>query len=356
MDRVVSVTLGRPFGLQDEDIEIECFSPADDSNILPDRILPHRQLTVPPIAVPLHIVALRKIAGHIFQEVYSNRNSQLPQSEKDGIIHSLHQQLIEWRRNMPFPLPDSRALRVPHLTTQWFDLNYHTHLIMIYRPSPLCPVSTVEKVSILADAAAMALRQMSIMRSNQCLSFNWLNLFSLFTTTLALIYAITAQPQSLSQYLDSSSALDDLRLAAEILSTFGRRFPSALKYHSMVSDVISRLESHLPAAGHVPASRAPQSAVSTPFGSRGVDRFGPGTSSSTCHTSQEAEEASTSSAYQGFQSELSLGFQLSNTNGSFDDFAAQDLVSGFDLAGSGMLGGDDDLFRFFDDEEGNEQN
>lgn len=147
---------------------------------------------------------------------------------------------------MPFPLPNhTQTLRVPHLSTIWFDLNYHNHVIMIYRPSPLCPSITIEKVTILADAAAMSIRHVATMHRQQRFAFNWSNLFTVFSSILALIYTITTQPEPISAYLQRSDGLADLRLAADILKMFGERTPSALKYREMVLDVISRLESHL---------------------------------------------------------------------------------------------------------------
>ncbi|KAI9745107.1 MAG: hypothetical protein M1818_001385 [Claussenomyces sp. TS43310] len=358
MDRLVSITLGRPFGLRDEDIEIEPFAAADDCNILQDRILPHEGLTLPATAVPLHILSLRKLAGEIFQEIYSNRNVSLSQPDRDSIIRKLHEQLIDWRRGMPFPLPESQTLRVPHLSTTWFDLNYHNHVIMLYRPSPLCPVITVEKVTILADAAMMSIRHISTMHRQQKYAFNWLNLFSLFTSTLALIYSITVQPNPISSYLQESDSLTDLRLAAHLLHTFGKKFPSALKYQSMVQEVIARLESHLPL--HLSISPSGQADA---YDIRGLEQQQrPGTSPGTTETAypsfftaQIAHEniknlasnarSSNHSAEAGdlpslslnppaIMNNLPLAVQLSHTSGLFDDFAAQDLVSGFDTTGS----------------------
>ncbi|KAI9734358.1 MAG: hypothetical protein M1834_002464 [Cirrosporium novae-zelandiae] len=245
MDRVVSLSLGRPLGIRDEDIEIEPFSDVDDENILPDIVLPQQSLKVSTMAVPLHILALRKIAGEIFERVYSNRSRSTSPTERDIILKGIHEKLIDWRRNMPFPLPQSRSLGVPHLTTNWFDLNYYIHVLMLYRPSPLCPVLTVEKVTLIADASSKAIRQVEAMYWQRCFSFNWLNLFTVFTSTLTLIYSITAQPEALSTYLQHSDALADLEVAADLLKVFGNKFPSALKCRDIVWDVLQRLQAYV---------------------------------------------------------------------------------------------------------------
>lgn len=243
MDRVVSVSLGRPFGIQDHDIEIDNFTNVDDENILPDIILPQSQLRSSAVAIPLHILSLRKICGRIFEQVYSNRNRHLNAPERDAILQALHQELIDWRRGMPFPLPQSKSLPIPHFSTAWYDLNYYQHVLMLYRPSPLFPVLTLEKVSLIAETSSMFISQVAIMQRQGRYAFNWLNLFTVFTATLTLIYSITAQPEPLPAYLQRTNALSDLSLVKDFLATFGRKFPSALKCKDIVQDVMHRLES-----------------------------------------------------------------------------------------------------------------
>lgn len=242
MDRVVSISLGRPFGIQDHDVEIEPFANVDDENILPDIILPQSQLRPSAAAVPLHILALRKISGAIFDQVYSNRNRDLDSVERDMILHNIHQKLIDWRRGMPFPLPQSTTLMIPQFSTAWYDLNYYQLVLMAYRPSPLFPVLTLEKVGLIAEASTMFIAQVAIMQRQKRYAFNWLNLFTVFTATLTLIYSITAQPEPIPAYLGRINALNDLAIVSDLLLTFGRKFPSALKCRDIVQDVMRRLE------------------------------------------------------------------------------------------------------------------
>ena len=192
------------------------------------------------MAVPLHILALRRIASDTHSLVHSIKSRQpANQAVKDEVIQALHRRLIEWRRSMPFPLPDLQS-NVPHLSTSWFDLNYYTHVSMLYRPSPLCPTLDIPKVTILAEASAMAIRQAINMHRQRRFSYNWLNLFGVFNSSISLMYATTAQPDNLSSVLERTKAVSDLELAVELLETFGRKFPSAKKIQSMVQEVLAR--------------------------------------------------------------------------------------------------------------------
>lgn len=192
------------------------------------------------LAVPLHILALRKIASKIARQVYSNRQaSNLTDQERDKVISSLHQELIEWRRNMPFPIPDVND-RVPQLTSNWYDFNYYTHLAMLYRPSPLLPVMDSKRVKTLHEAASMSLRQAYSMHRQRRFAYNWLNLLSIFTSTLSLIYATTVQPNDLATVLKDTRAIADLELAVEMFDALALKFTAASSIRTMVAEVSGR--------------------------------------------------------------------------------------------------------------------
>ncbi|PCH04787.1 Transcription factor [Penicillium occitanis (nom. inval.)] len=242
MDRVVSLALGRPFAIQDDDITVEPFADVDDENIQPDGIIPSTKLEPSTMAIPLHILALRTIASDIGSKVHAVRNSDpAKQQMKEQTLQSLHRRLIEWRRTMPFPLPDLQS-KVPHLCTNWFDFNYYTHVIMLYRPSPLCQTLDLAQLRVLAEASSMAIRQATTMHRQQRFSYNWLNLAVLFNATLSLMYSTTAQPNNLSQVLESSKAIEDLELSIELLQAFSRKFASAKRIQGMIQIVLGKLK------------------------------------------------------------------------------------------------------------------
>ncbi|KAF4975188.1 hypothetical protein FZEAL_7996 [Fusarium zealandicum] len=239
MDRIVSITLGRPFALHDDDIDVTPFENVDEEFIHADCISPQNALQPSVMAVPLHILSLRRIAGKISKQVYGNMNANLSPQEREAVIVSLHQELVDWRRSMPFPLPDIQDC-VPHLNTTWYDFNYYTHLAMIYRPSPLCPVIDLKRIKILEMAASMSLRQAYSMHQQQRFAYNWLNFLSLFTATLSLVYSITAQPDDLSIVLRDTRAIADLDLATQLFETLGIKFQAAKKVQGMIAEISRR--------------------------------------------------------------------------------------------------------------------
>jgi hypothetical protein len=214
----------------------KAFSDVDDENITPEGILPQNSLEPSSMAIPLHILSLRRIASKIAKNVYSKT---LKVENREDVIRDLHKELIDWRRNMPFPLPDLHA-NVPHYCSSWYDLNFYVHLAMLYRPSPLFPTLDQARVKILAEAASMSIRQASNMHRQRRFAYNWLNLLSVYTAALSLIYAVTAQPDSLVSVLRESRAIDDLELVLELFDTLSFKFKAVKNIRNMIQEILTR--------------------------------------------------------------------------------------------------------------------
>lgn len=191
------------------------------------------------MAIPRHILTLRQISSRIAKQIYSSSctNERDPE-ESDAIIRAFHKELIDWRRNMPFPIPHVNA-RVPHMSSSWYDFNFYTHLALLYRPSPLCPVITSNRMEVLADAAAMAIRQAVGMHQQQRFAFNWLNLLSLFTATMSLIYTSRVSTKDSDEARKLVEGIVDLESAVDLLDIFSLKFPSARKIRQIAKQAIS---------------------------------------------------------------------------------------------------------------------
>jgi hypothetical protein len=216
----------------------------------------------------------------------------------------------------------------------------------------------MEKVVILADASAMSLRHATTMHRQQSFAFNWLNLFSVFMTSLALMYTITAQPEQIGNYLRRSNALEDLRLAVKLLETFAQKFHIAEKYRDIVLGVIVKLEAQLdhvcqetqmsPVRLQSRSKLQPEPSISA---TRSPSHSNPNLESQ--HTQREAgssnysflpnasrqqhifglTDSSQMLNFLATKENLPLATQVFQTSGLFDDLPAHDLNIGFDEGG-----------------------
>ncbi|KEQ83874.1 hypothetical protein M438DRAFT_274255 [Aureobasidium pullulans EXF-150] len=240
MDRLVSITLGRPFAIHEDDIDIFSFSIEACDELDRDPGAPQSTLCHPPMAVTEQILRLRKIANDIATKVYCKRIvSRYSTTERQQILAALHQDLVSWRQSVPFPLPNLHS-KVPHGCTSWYDLNFYTHLTALYRPSPLFPTLDVDRVNILTEAAAMAIRHANSMRLQQRLAFNWLTLLTIYNAVIALVYSVTVQPENLAASLERLRAVEDLELATELFTVLGERFPASRTIGTMVAQIVDR--------------------------------------------------------------------------------------------------------------------
>ncbi|GKT67284.1 C6 zinc finger domain containing protein [Colletotrichum tofieldiae] len=216
------------------------FADADDEDIDATGIRQRNPLQPSTMAVPLHLLRLRQLSSKIVKSVYSNkRNANMPISEREAIIYSLHRELLDWRRGMPFPLPDTHP-QVPHLSSNWYDFNYYMQVAMLYRPSPLFPTLDQARVETLGDAAGKAIREATTMHRQQRFAYNWLNLLALFTSTLSLTYATTARPENLAVVLRESKAIETLQLAIELFDTLSVKFSAAKNIRRMIEEIVAR--------------------------------------------------------------------------------------------------------------------
>ncbi|KAG9999532.1 hypothetical protein KCU78_g15853, partial [Aureobasidium melanogenum] len=244
MDRLVSITLGRPFAIHEDDIDISSFAIETCEELDNNLAAPQSNLCKTSMAVTEHILRLRKIATEIATKVYCKRVvAGYSAAQREQVVSGLHQDLVNWRQSVPFPLPHLHA-NVPHGCTTWFDLNFYTHMMTLYRPSPLFPTLPVSHVNTLAEAAACALRQANSMRLQKRLAFNWLNLLMLYNAVIALVYSVTVQPEKLAESLERLHAVEDLQLAMEMFEVLGDKFPAAKTIGAMVAQVVERYRLH----------------------------------------------------------------------------------------------------------------
>lgn len=88
------------------------------------------------------------------------------------------------------------------------------------------------------------------MHQQRSLAYNWLNFLALFTCTISLVYAVTAQPEELVVVLRQSGAISDLDLVLQLFDTFGTRFLAANKIRNMIQEISRIYKGILASSSH----------------------------------------------------------------------------------------------------------
>ncbi|KIW38128.1 uncharacterized protein PV06_10088 [Exophiala oligosperma] len=132
LDRIAAVSTGRPFGIAEDDIDVELPEDVNDEDITPTGLLatPRTSHTEHPttISAGLHNIRLRRIWVSIQTVIYPTHGDP-PQSPENVVAEDLKDRLNSWYAQCPLPQTGNFAFG----SKQWFSLTYHHTIILIHR-------------------------------------------------------------------------------------------------------------------------------------------------------------------------------------------------------------------------------
>jgi hypothetical protein len=233
LDRLVATTLSKPLAIADNDIDVELPSPLESDS-------PYRG--IPRIALTQHIVKLRRLSGVILTTVYSVSGSQnsLPEPERAAIIADLHTRLDQWLAECP--VPPSEEEHKPGMIQDnhsWFLLNYQQCLCLLYRPSPLYPVTTPDRLRALHDASTRCVDLYLELWHEHKVSYNLINVSMQFLACISLLYCLceydNRSPQAVNDPSWRKEVAHRVGQCTELLDAFSRALPETAKYREIFS-------------------------------------------------------------------------------------------------------------------------
>ncbi|OCF42302.1 hypothetical protein I317_03922 [Kwoniella heveanensis CBS 569] len=258
LDRLVSVTLSKPLAISDNDIDVELPSPLPSDEPFRGR---------PRIEFTQHIIKLRRLSGIILSTVYSVSGEQnaLPETERASIIRDLHSRLDAWLAECPVP-PEAEQEKPGMITNHsWFLLNYHQGLCLLYRPSPLFPNMTADKLSALYEASSKSVDLYIDLWRDHKVSYNLINVSMQFLACISLLYCLCEYDNREREFVSDGDwrrlVTDRVSQCQELLEAFSRALPETAKYREIYSKL-----SELLLARHGPAlaENANANALPTP--------------------------------------------------------------------------------------------
>ncbi|KAK2865273.1 hypothetical protein FQN49_003745 [Arthroderma sp. PD_2] len=203
MDRVVSNTLGRPFGIRLSDTDTALPDPKYDLEVNPPESSFHPTTdSFSRTALFVHIVRYRIICGKILFSMDNGQTTQLDSNEASALSKrdSLAAELEQWRHdtaslNLPAvdlssTIPGDRSSFRAH---EWYELLYYNALLMLYRPSPALPAmsSTVPTaIQTIFTAAKQSITLYAHLHRSRRINYTWITLHAVFMAGLSYIYAV----------------------------------------------------------------------------------------------------------------------------------------------------------------------
>ena len=201
----------------------------------------------PRIAFTQHIIRVRRLSGVILTSVYSVSGSQnsLPEPERAAIVNDLHFRLDQWLAECPTP-PAEEVEKPEMINNQsWFLLNYHQALCLLFRPSPLYPITTPERLSALLQASTRCVDLYLDLWREKKVSYNLINISCQFLVCISLLYCLCEYTNRSSRSATDPSWHEEVSVRVsqcqQLLEAFGPALPETAKYRDIfgkLSDIL----------------------------------------------------------------------------------------------------------------------
>jgi hypothetical protein len=200
--RIVTVTLGRPFSIADDDIDVPLPSNDDETSVgsasTPNG--PVGEQRHPRISPFLHLIKMRIKLSHVHQSLYTSaRTRDLAAEEKMALRSQLMAEMKAWRSDISHLSFSANVESHSSLSCfdfkEWYEVLYHTTVLTIFRPSPALPHDShvfhdESTLRILWEASrATILGYKTVLRARR-LNYSWVCLYTVFMAGLANIYSI----------------------------------------------------------------------------------------------------------------------------------------------------------------------
>ncbi|KAL2812779.1 fungal-specific transcription factor domain-containing protein [Aspergillus cavernicola] len=292
MDRIVSITLGRPLAIRLQDTD----AALPDSEL--DFLVNSSDRTsvdwppsgLCPTALFVHIVRYRIICGDIMSALHTG--STRTQTDTESALKardSLGHTLAEWDQDTGrlALLEVDGSHQSSFCTQEWYEMLYCNALLMLYRPSPALSGASARESTVsqgIFVAAKRAITIYSQLHRWKRINYTWITLHAVFMAGLSYVYAVGRHFRSHKRNTDGATGIallesepsiieivNDCRTCSNVLVAISERWDmakncydvfnrlsdavlvDAVEYHTKASS-----ESQLNASHHQPAAQETQ--------------------------------------------------------------------------------------------------
>jgi hypothetical protein len=190
LDRNISVALGRPFCIQDRDINVELPLQLTDEQLLEEN---PPQKSLPPNIYDMstfkHIIRLRQIHSKILRKFYPVNTSEQDGMQFQEARDQIRAALEQWIMSTPRYISPTTAT---FQSFEWFQIAYNHALILLYRPSPVCPQANLQALQTCADSSINMITGYLALYSKNKITYTWIALHSVFMASVTMLYTLVA--------------------------------------------------------------------------------------------------------------------------------------------------------------------
>ncbi|KAH9887498.1 fungal-specific transcription factor domain-containing protein [Xylariomycetidae sp. FL2044] len=224
-DRILTINLGRPFGIADQSVNAGYPDPYMAQT--PTATSDEMELEAHDQRVANHLVALYKLESEIKYVLYHQLQGPTlayPRANYGLWFRDVQPRLRAWKDNIP---DISRAHTDSVYACQiWWEANWFNAILLLHRPNPLVPHPTTESLQICFDAACQLIRAIKVLQRDGRVSGIWQWVHCLFLAGLTMIYCLweSAELRNAVRVFDVMTAAQD---CASTLTALTERFTDA---------------------------------------------------------------------------------------------------------------------------------
>ncbi|RDW85138.1 hypothetical protein BP6252_02728 [Coleophoma cylindrospora] len=236
LDRDVSLALGRPPAISDNDIDVELPLDIDEATDSELAIQQAAQLATeiprnPPTTLTsfVHRVRLKRIESEIQHLLY---RVDRPIKASDSIIQDFLNQLYAWRDMLPKDaknFDDKGDLHVPFDGLDVYMVSYHRCIRLLLYPQLSSKPLNLHYIQTCATSCAGVCSAYRRLHHRMSVGFSALSIQSVFLSGLTLLYCYWLSPESI--------AINPLTDCSIMLYVMTERWPSARKYRDVFEQI-----------------------------------------------------------------------------------------------------------------------
>jgi hypothetical protein len=225
LDRVLGITLGRPFGIIDESTRVPLPNPwaasrRSHSQKTKDFDIHHQR-------AHNHIFSMEKLESEIKHVQHSQTwglKIAYPKPNFAQWVQGIQPRLQEWYSTIPDP---GRAHPLSIFANQaYWDTIYNNSILLLYRPNSSVQYPSPEAISISHDAACKLIAIIKILQREGKLDVLWKSVHHLFMAGLTVIYGLW-QSKDIRDQNAVGNSISTLQSCASTLSAMSETFHGA---------------------------------------------------------------------------------------------------------------------------------
>ncbi|KAK7755025.1 hypothetical protein SLS62_002839 [Diatrype stigma] len=224
-DRLLAITLGRPFGIADQSMNTGYPSPHN----LCDRASVSREAEadVHSQRAANHVLKLYRLESEIKHVLYHQLQGATlayPRANYPVWFHDIQSRLRTWQDEIP-DLSEASSESI-YANQSWWGALWCNAILLLHRPNPLVPVPTSESLQTCFDVSCRSIQAIKTLQREGKVSVAWMWAHHLFLAGLTMIYCIwqSQEVRNAASIVDVMTAAQD---CASTLSALTERFAPA---------------------------------------------------------------------------------------------------------------------------------